>query len=79
MRHNPASVSKRTKFSSCLLCTFFKTKMASKDETIHKKVKAKADTSETSKHKAQGFKKKRKWIPEHKMFKGSLKEGTNSS
>lgn len=78
MRHNPASVRKRTKFSSCLLYTFFKTKMASKDETIHKKVKAKVDTLETSKHTAPGFKKKRKWIPEHKIFKGSLKEGTNS-
>lgn len=50
--------------------------MASKDENTHKKVKAKA--SETLKHKGQGFKKKRKWIPEHKMFQGSLKEGVNS-
>ncbi|CAG01908.1 unnamed protein product, partial [Tetraodon nigroviridis] len=49
--------------------------MASKDKTLHKKVKVKTDTSETTKHKAQGVKKKRKWIPEHKMFKGSLKEG----
>uniref|UniRef100_A0A7N8X5A2 Coiled-coil domain containing 59 n=1 Tax=Mastacembelus armatus TaxID=205130 RepID=A0A7N8X5A2_9TELE len=28
-----------------------------------------------SKHNAQGVKKKRKWIPEQKMFEGSLKEG----
>lgn len=52
--------------------------MAPKEETTNQKVKAKADISETTNHKAQGFKKKRKWIPEHKMFKGSLKEGMNS-
>lgn len=29
----------------------------------------------TSKNSAAGVKKKRKWIPEHKLFEGSIKEG----
>lgn len=44
-------------------------------KTGHKKATAKDDTSKQNKPKAQGVKKKRKWIPEHKLFKGSLKEG----
>eukprot|EP00066_Takifugu_rubripes_P007403 XP_003972910.2 PREDICTED: thyroid transcription factor 1-associated protein 26 [Takifugu rubripes] len=49
--------------------------MASTDQNIDKKVTAKDDISKKNMHKAQGVKKKRKWIPENKMFKGSLKEG----
>lgn len=42
---------------------------------MDKRVTAKDDISKKNMHKAQGVKKKRKWIPENKMFKGSLKEG----
>lgn len=49
--------------------------MASTDQNMDKRVTAKDDISKNRMHKAQGVKKKRKWIPENKMFKGSLKEG----
>lgn len=41
---------------------------------MDKKVTAKDDISKKN-MQVQGVKKKRKWIPENKMFKGSLKEG----
>ncbi|XP_040886545.1 thyroid transcription factor 1-associated protein 26 homolog [Toxotes jaculatrix] len=37
--------------------------------------RAKDGNWKKSKDNAQGVKKKRKWIPEHKMFEGSVKEG----
>lgn len=49
--------------------------MASTDQNVHKKTTAKENTFKKPRQKAQGVKTKRKWIPEHKMFQGSIKEG----
>lgn len=41
-----------------------------------KKPSAKSGNPKFTKGKAQDVKKKRKWVPEQKVFKGNLKEGT---
>lgn len=42
----------------------------------NKKFTAKGGDWKKSKSNAQGVMKKRKWIPEHKVYEGSIKEGT---
>ncbi|KAM9334943.1 thyroid transcription factor 1-associated protein 26 homolog [Symphorus nematophorus] len=50
--------------------------MAPTDQKMkNKKFTAKDGNREKSKNNAQGVKKKRKWIPEHKLFEGNVKEG----
>ncbi len=50
--------------------------MAPTDQKMkNKKFAAKDGNWKKSKNNAQGGK-KRKWIPEHKLFEGSVKEGT---
>ncbi|XP_022062416.1 thyroid transcription factor 1-associated protein 26 homolog [Acanthochromis polyacanthus] len=50
--------------------------MAPTDQKIkNKKFTAKDGNLKKSKNTGQSVKKKRKWIPEHKMFDGSVKEG----
>lgn len=39
------------------------------------KFTAKDGNWKKSKNDVQGVKKKRKWVPEHKVFEGSVKEG----
>lgn len=51
--------------------------MAPTDQKMKtKKFAAKDGNWQKSKNNAQGVKKKRKWIPEHKVFEGSVREGT---
>ncbi|XP_044041497.1 thyroid transcription factor 1-associated protein 26 homolog isoform X1 [Siniperca chuatsi] len=50
--------------------------MAPADQKMkNKKFTAKDGNWKKSKNNAQGVKKKRKWVPEHKVFEGSVKEG----
>ncbi|XP_031169588.1 thyroid transcription factor 1-associated protein 26 homolog [Sander lucioperca] len=50
--------------------------MAPTDKKMkNKKFTAKDGNWKKSKNNAQGVKKKRKWVPEHKVYEGSVKEG----
>ncbi|XP_078137552.1 thyroid transcription factor 1-associated protein 26 homolog isoform X3 [Sander vitreus] len=50
--------------------------MAPTDQKMkNKKFTAKDGNWKKSKNNAQGVKKKRKWVPEHKVYEGSVKEG----
>ncbi|KAM3588018.1 uncharacterized protein V6R79_019264 [Siganus canaliculatus] len=50
--------------------------MAPTDQKMKsKKVTGRDDSGKTFKNKPQGVKKKRKWVPEHKVFQGNVKEG----
>lgn len=50
--------------------------MAPTDQKMKsRKPSAKDGNRKFVKSNAQGVKKKRKWVPEHKVFKGNVKEG----
>lgn len=51
--------------------------MAPTDQKMkNNKFTAKGGNWKKSKSNAQGVKMKRKWVPEQKIFKGNIKEGT---
>ena len=50
--------------------------MAPTDQKMKsKKFTAKEGNWKKPQNKTQGVKKKRKWVPEHKVYEGSVKEG----